>query len=114
MVVFLFLQHFSNPNFEFWLLLHFNIVNELDQNDLLQNKKINSEAKSSVRYITSELRKVLGTFKKNKFKAEILINNIDTAIKNEKNYCESLPDLKYKLGSNIGVFIEKLRYLSKD
>ena len=104
----------SNPNFEFWLLLHFNIVNELDQNDLLQNKKINSEAKSSVRYITSELRKVLGTFKKNKFKAEILINNIDTAIKNEKNYCESLPDLKYKLGSNIGVFIEKLRYLSKD
>ena len=101
----------SNPNFEFWLLLHFNVVNELDQNDLLKNEKINSDAKSSVRYITNELRKALGIYKKNKYRAEELISNIDTAIKNEKNYCETLPELKYKLGSNIGLFIEKLRHL---
>ena len=101
----------SNPNFEFWLLLHFNVVNELDQNDLLKNEKINSDAKSSVRYITNELRKALGIYKKNKYRAEKLISNIDTAIKNEKNYCETLPELKYKLGSNIGLFIEKLRHL---
>ena len=64
-----------------------------------------------MRYITNELRKALGILKKNKYRAEKLISNIDTAIKNEKNYCETLPELKYKLGSNIGLFIEKLRHL---
>ena len=55
----------SNPNFEFWLLLHFNEVLSLDMDKIQQNERINKNSKSSVRYISNELRKVLGKYKKN-------------------------------------------------
>ena len=103
----------SNPNFEFWLLLHFDDIFDLDKNELLRNEKINSEAKSSIRFIPNELRKRLGKYKKNKYDSDLLITKINTAIKNEKQYCETLPELKNVLGSNIGLFIEKLRNLDK-
>ena len=98
----------SNPNFEFWLLLHFDDILELDKEKLLHNEKINKESKSSIRFIPNELRKRLGKYKKNKFDADLLLKKLDHAIKNEKKYCENLPELKDKLGSNIGLFIEKL------
>ena len=101
----------SNPNFEFWLLLHFDDIHTLDNEKLLKNDKINPGSKSSIRFIPNELRKCLGTYKKSRYDVTLLIKNIDKAIKNEKNYCESLPELKNELGSNIGVFIEKLRQI---
>ena len=103
----------SNPNFEFWLLLHFNEILDLDKNKLLRNEKINPGSKSSIRYIPNELRKCLGKYKKNKYDSELFLKNLDTAIKNEKQYCETLPELKNELGSNIGVFIEKLRQIDR-
>ena len=103
----------SNPNFEFWLLLHFDDILELDKEKLLHNEKINKESKSSIRFIPNELRKCLGKYKKNKYNSDLLLAKIDTAIKNEKQYCETLSELKNELGSNIGLFIEKLRNLNK-
>ena len=102
----------SNPNFELWLLLHFDDIHDLDNEKLLKNEKINPSSKSSIRFIPNELRKCLGTYKKSRYDVTLLIKNIDKAIKNEKNYCESLPELKNELGSNIGVFIEKLRQIN--
>ena len=102
----------SNPNFELWLLLHFDDIHDLDNEKLLKNEKINPGSKSSIRFIPNELRKCLGTYKKSRYDVTLLIKNIDKAIKNEKNYCESLPELKNELGSNIGVFIEKLRQIN--
>ncbi len=102
----------SNPNFELWLLLHFDVIHDLDNEKLLKNEKINPGSKSSIRFIPNELRKCLGTYKKSRYDVTLLIKNIDKAIKNEKNYCESLPELKNELGSNIGVFIEKLRQIN--
>lgn len=102
----------SNPNFELWLLLHFDDIHTLDNEKLLKNDKINPGSKSSIRFIPNELRKCLGTYKKSRYDVTLLIKNIDKAIKNEKNYCESLPELKNELGSNIGVFIEKLRQIN--
>lgn len=102
----------SNPNFELWLLLHFDDIHDLDNEKLLKNEKINPGSKSSIRFISNELRKCLGTYKKSRYDVTLLIKNIDKAIKNEKNYCESLPELKNELGSNIGVFIEKLRQIN--
>lgn len=99
----------SNPNFEFWLLLHFDNVIKLDPEKIKKNEKINPGSKSSIRYIPNELRKNLGKYKKNKYDAESLLLNIDKAIRNEKRFCESLPELKEQIGSNIGLFIEKLR-----
>lgn len=102
----------SNPNFEFWLLLHFDEVLALDNEKLLKNNKIYPGSKSSIRFIPNELRKCLGNYKKSRYDVTLLLNNIDNAIKNEKHYCESLPELKNELGSNIGVFIEKLRQIN--
>ena len=102
----------SNPNFELWLLLHFDDIHDLDNEKLLKNEKINPGSKSSIRFIPNELRKCLGTYKKSRYDVTLLIKNINKAIKNEKNYCESLPELKNELGSNIGVFIEKLRQIN--
>ena len=102
----------SNQNFELWLLLHFDDIHDLDNEKLLKNEKINPGSKSSIRFIPNELRKCLGTYKKSRYDVTLLIKNIDKAIKNEKNYCESLPELKNELGSNIGVFIEKLRQIN--
>ncbi|MCI6591911.1 MAG: RloB family protein [Spirochaetia bacterium] len=102
----------SNPDFELWLLLHFDDIHDLDNEKLLKNEKINPGSKSSIRFIPNELRKCLGTYKKSRYDVTLLIKNIDKAIKNEKNYCESLPELKNELGSNIGVFIEKLRQIN--
>ena len=99
----------SNPNFEFWLLLHFDNVMELELEKIKKNEKINLGSKSSIRYIPNELRKRLGKYKKNRYDAESLVHNINKAIKNEKEFCETLPDLKEKIGSNIGLFIEELR-----
>lgn len=102
----------SNPNFELWLLLHFDDIHDLDNKKLLKNEKINPGSKSSIRFIPNELRKCLGAYKKSRYDVTLLIKNIDKAIKNEKNYCESLPELKNELGSNIGVFIEKIRQIN--
>lgn len=101
----------SNPNFEFWLLLHFDNILTLDRDKLLKNEKINPKSKSSIRFIPNELRKCLKNYKKNKYNADYLLKNINIALKNEKNYCETLPELKNELGSNIGIFIEKLKQM---
>ena len=78
----------------------------------MKNEKINPGSKSSIRFIPNELRNCLKKKKKSRYDVTLLIKNIDKAIKNEKNYCESLPELKNELGSNIGVFIEKLRQIN--
>lgn len=99
----------SNPNFEFWLLLHFDTVFELDLEKIKLNDRLNKNSKSSIRYVQNELRKRLGKYKKNNYDAGFLIHRIDTAIKNEKHFAESLSKLKNEIGSNIGTFIEELR-----
>lgn len=98
----------SNPNFEFWLLLHFKEVLGIDSDKIRQNKRI-TDSKSSVRFIPNELRKLLGKYRKNNYDAEALIRKIDTAIANEKHFAETVPKLKNEIGSNIGIFIEDLR-----
>lgn len=62
----------SNPNFEFWLLLHFDEVLSLDKEKLLENEKINPGAKISVRFLPNELRKHLGKYKKNRYDVEVV------------------------------------------
>lgn len=94
------------------MLLHFDDILTLDNEKLLKNVRINPESKSSIRFIPNELRKCLGTYKKNKYDVTLLIKNINKTIKNKKKYCESLPELKNELGSNIGAFIEKLKQIN--
>lgn len=94
----------TNPCFEFWLLLHFDEVHLINKEELLENKR----ASSRVRFVESELKKYF-PYNKNKYNAELLIEKIDSAIENEKRFCEDIGELKDKLGSNIGLLIKELK-----
>lgn len=95
----------TNPCFEFWLLMHSEKVFDLDQEKLLENPKITSKR----RYAEYELHKIYPSYKKSNYKAEEFVENIDTAIKNEKEFCEDVEGLKDSIGSNIGFLIEDMR-----
>lgn len=95
----------SNPCFEFWLLLHFDEVFELDREQLLENPKVTSKR----RYTEYELRKLLPGYSKSNYNAEFLVLRVDNAIKNEKAFCEDIKLLQDEAGSNLGSLIMDLR-----
>ena len=53
----------------------------------------NKRASSKVRFVESELKKYF-PYNKNKYNAELLIEKIDLAIENEKNFVKILKNLK--------------------
>lgn len=95
----------TNPCFEFWLLLHFDEVFELDTEKLLENPKVTSKR----RYAEQKLRIIYPKYKKSSYQAEELVGDIDKAIQNEKEFCEDIVGLENSVGSNIGRLIEKMR-----
>lgn len=97
--------YITNPCFEFWLLLHFSNAKELDNNKLKKNPKISNKK----RYVESELCKFLPKYKKCYFDGKDIAMNVDTAIENEKSFCEDLEELKDNVGSNLGLLIQELR-----
>lgn len=97
--------YLTNPCFEFWLLLHFDDVYNLDKDKLLQNKKLSTNRT----YAHGELCKIVQGYKKNDIKFESYVNNIDNAILNQKKFCEDIHELEYKIGTNLGNLINKLR-----
>jgi len=98
----------SNPCFEFWLLLHFDIVLTLDCTKLLANKPI-SVSNSAKTYIEDQLGKYLGSYKKSSYRTDCLIEKIDNAVRNEKHFCEDTDRLRTELGSNIGRLISEMK-----
>lgn len=95
----------TNPCFEFWLLLHFDEVFEIDTDKLLENPKITVKR----RYAEQELHRIYPRYKKSSYQAEELVKNIDKAIQNEKKFCEDIKGLESSVGSNIGRLIEEMR-----
>ncbi|MDV0442314.1 RloB family protein [Methanorbis furvi] len=97
--------HLSNPCFEFWLLLHFPKVHELDSEEMLANRKISIHK----RFLENELQKIHPEFRKNNLKFGLFADHIDDAIENESHFCEELSGLKTELGSNIGKLLSEMR-----
>lgn len=95
----------TNPCFEFWLLLHFDGVFELDREKLLKNPKVTAKR----RYVEQELRRLWPGYKKSSYRAEELVRNIDNAIDHEKGFCEDIVELENSVGSNIGRLIIDMR-----
>ena len=95
----------TNPCFEFWLLLHFDEVFELDEEKLLNNFKVTAKR----RYAENELRKIWPGYNKSSYHSEKLVKNIDKAIENEKKFCEDIEKLENSVGSNIGRLVQKMR-----
>ena len=95
----------SNPCFEFWLLLHFDEVFELDWDKLLENPQVTAKR----RYTEYELRKLLPGYRKSNYKTETLMKRIEKAINNEEKFCEEPDELRDKVGSNVGKVIKELK-----
>ena len=97
--------YLSNPCFEFWLLMHFDEVVNLDVNQLLSNPKITAKR----RYAEDELRKLLPGYSKSKYSIKTLLDRVEKAIENEKKFCEDENQLKDCIGSRVGVLIDELK-----
>ena len=97
--------YLTNPCFEFWLLMHFEDIGELDEKLLLENPLVTSKR----RYTEQELRNRLPGYEKARYDALRLVKNVDNAIKNENKYCEDLRKLENAVGSNIGLLICEMR-----
>jgi len=97
--------YITNPCFEFWLLLHFDEVFELDQEKLLENPKVTAKR----RYAEQELRRIWPGYEKSTYKAMEIVKHIDKAIENEKEFCEDVVLLKNKVGSNLGNLIKEMK-----
>lgn len=100
----------TNPCFEFWLLLHFDKVFELNRDKLLENPKVTAKR----RYVEQELRKICPGYRKTSYRAEELVKDINHAIDNEKKFCEDIVNLENSLGSNIGRLIMDMKNIVID
>ena len=97
--------YLTNPCFEFWLLLHFGEVMNLDMGKLLENPKVTSKR----RYTEQQLRVLMPGFTKAKYNVAELMQRIDKAILNEKRFCEDDQELEQTVGSKVGLLLEELR-----
>ena len=95
----------SNPNFEFWLLLHLSGIEKYDKSLLLENKKVGAKR----RFIEKELSNRLeGGYNKNNIGFERFKENVYLAIEQEKFFCEDIYDMIYFLGSYIGLLLSSM------
>lgn len=97
--------YISNPCFEFWLLLHFDEVMNLDNEKLLANAKVTNAR----RYAEYELRQLLPRYSKSKYNTAELLSRIDTAIRNETMFCEDEDRIENEVGSRVGILIKEMR-----
>ena len=93
----------SNPNFEFWLLLHFKEIEYEDNQKMLENSKVNS----SKRYLEKRLHDIC-KYTKTKFSFKPFEQNIKDAIIREKKYEENIHKLKNNLGTNVGKLVAQI------
>ena len=99
--------YISNPCFEFWLLLHFNEVFDIDIEILLDNPKIEIE-NDTINFTEYQLKKILPNFEKNNICFNDLIKKIPMAIDNELKFSQDIIKLQSVLGSNVGLLIKEL------
>ncbi|MCT4621312.1 MAG: RloB family protein [Marinisporobacter sp.] len=96
----------TNPNFEFWLLLHLPDIDMYEKESLLQNKKVTKKR----RFIEKELSDRLEDgYNKNRIRFERFKEQINLAIEQEKSFEQRIPDIFGRLGSNIGILISKMK-----
>ena len=99
----------SNPNFEFWLLLHVKDLAEYSKDELdklLQNEKVNK----SRSIFEKELSDLLGGYNKSKYAVEKLLPFIEKAIKQARDL-DINPEERWiedGLGTRIYLLVEKL------
>lgn len=104
--------YLSNPCFEFWLLLHFpevlNLTDE-EREQLFLNNKWDGEKRTPKRtYAENMVRRLMPSYKKNRYDAIGLMDNVKVAIENAKHFCEDEQALKDHLGSRVGILLAEM------
>lgn len=97
---------FTNPNFEFWLLLHLPNIEKYDRRIILENKKLNKKKRFIERELSNRLE---DGYSKNNIKFERFRDKIELAIEQEKLFDQETIKILKNLGSNIGMLISKMK-----
>ena len=97
----------SNPKFEFWLLCHFEDIEQYPLKKLLEDRSVSTKHT----FMSKKLTKLLPSGYGNK---KIIFFNdltwrIDLAIEQSKKFATDFESLKDQLGTNIGLLIEKMK-----
>lgn len=99
---------FTNPNFEFWLLLHLPDIDKYGIAELLTNEKVGG--KNSKRFVEKELsNRLQGGYNKKDIRFNRFLPNISLAIEQEKLFKRNVFDIFIDVGSNIGILISKMK-----
>lgn len=99
--------YISNPCFEFWLLLHYDKVLDIDREKMLKNLKETPRAKK--RFLEKQLSLLMGGYNKNSLQFGKLLDKVSKAVEHEKQFCENIEKLKTELGCNIGLLIKEMQ-----
>ena len=95
----------SNPCFEFWLLLHFKKCSDIAPELIFENKKVGNRT-----FVENLLKNCLGgSYSKSRLKFEQFKNHINEAIANSRTYATEPGELKNKIGTNVGLLIERMQ-----
>mgnify|MGYP004534667709 CR=1 FL=1 len=97
----------SNPCFEFWLLLHYEEVLQMDRDILLKNPK--ETPKSKKRFLEKQLSALMEGYTKNNLRFDKIADKVFKAIEHEKYFCENINGLKTDLGCNIGLLVKEMQ-----
>lgn len=101
----------TNPTFEFWLLLHFDI-SKYNREELYNNKKPSKRAK---RYLETKLTEEIGSYNKSNIDTTfITLKRIIKALEQEKLFENDLEKIIENLGSNVGNLIEEILDFEED
>ncbi len=99
---------FTNPTFEFWLLLHLPEVEQYSLEELEANERVG--AKKSKRFVEKELSTRLENgYNKNDIHFSRFVPYIDLAIEQEKLFEQDLSGIFNSVGSNIGILISRMK-----
>lgn len=94
----------TNPRFEFWLLLHFIDKSRINCENICQKQEAGKQP-----HLEQELSRYCKGVSKRNVPFNLLVDNVDTAIENEKEFCEDILGLKKAIGSNIGQLMTELK-----
>lgn len=107
----------SNPNFEFWLLMHFPNIGQYDRSKLFHNPKnlryeLFKDASKDKKYLEILVAKQSGGYTKgNKLKFERFLGGVLLAIEQAKQFEEDGELLRDNLGSSLGLLLAQMQNL---
>ena len=101
--------YICNPCFEFWLLLHFDGIYELDRKALSNNPMVGDR-----RYTEVELDRIVSElnpehhYDKTDLDPLIFIHRIGEAVEHSHSFCTEIKCLKHDVGTNLGTLFERI------